>query len=471
MSAKKLFHEQVADKLIAQLEAGVAPWQKPWTPGESSASLPVNAITGKRYHGANVLQLLAQGHDDPRWCTYRQAAEAGAQVRAGEHGTTVQYLKFTQEQTKRDEQGRPVLDAEGKPVKEQVRLERPRCFHASVFNAQQIDGLPPLPPLAPSPEQQWSAVERAEHILAASGAQIKHGQQDRAYYRPGTDTIHLPDQSRFPEASGYYATALHELGHWTGHESRLDRPLTNPYGSEGYAKEELRAEIASMIVGETVGIGHDPQGHAAYVDYWVKALRDDPMEIVRAAGDAEKISTYVMAFEQQQVQTQEPVQDQGQEWLTESLMPDQVLRHERQIILGTDSGTYYTGADIEPWTDDAGDAQVFANPIEAWQAAIALQAQQAAYLEDTAVELHLRDTDNPRSGRLAVSLADDNNRPKLAAQWQANFGERLPTDLARSQETLTPTTQARPRPTLTTRTRCNPTAGCLARWRRGPLTR
>jgi putative DNA primase/helicase len=142
---------------------------------------------------------------------------------------------------------------------------------------------------------------------------IQHGGQNRAFYRLRTDSIHLPDKGQFPSADNYYAIALHELGHWTGHPSRLGRDLAHPFGSEGYAKEELRAEIASMILGDELGIGHDPGQHAAYVGTWINVLRDDPLEIFRAAADAEKIHGYVLALEQQQVQEQTSQQAQTQD--------------------------------------------------------------------------------------------------------------------------------------------------------------
>jgi len=303
---KKAFHEQVAEKLIEQLRQGTAPWQRPWEAGEAASLLPINPTTGKRYRGINAIQLLSQGRIDQRWLTYKQAAAAGAQVRKGEHGTAIQYWKFSEEQTRTDESGKPVLDAQGQPVKAEVRLERPRVFFATVFNAEQIDGLPPMQ----RKEQTWDAVERAEAILLASGAVIQHGGQNRAFYRLRTDSIHLPDKGQFPSADNYYAIALHELGHWTGHPSRLGRDLAHPFGSEGYAKEELRAEIASMILGDELGIGHDPGQHAAYVGTWINVLRDDPLEIFRAAADAEKIHGYVLALEQQQVQEQSSQQAQ-----------------------------------------------------------------------------------------------------------------------------------------------------------------
>ena len=298
--SKPSFSELVAEKLIKQLEEGTAPWQRPWNPGESGAFLPYNPVTGNRYKGINSIYLLSQNYDDQRWMTYKQATEAGAQVRKGEKGTGVQYWKFTEEHIEKDGDGKPVLDGEGNPVKVVVQLERPRGFFATVFNGEQIDGLPPIQ----KQEHTWNPIERAEGILTASGADIHHNGGSRAFYRPLTDSIHLPDKGQFPTAENYYGTALHELGHWSGHKDRLNRDLVHPFGSEGYAKEELRAEIASMILGDELGIGHDPSQHAAYVGSWIKALKNDPMEIFRAAADAEKIQNYVLAFEQKQVQEQ-----------------------------------------------------------------------------------------------------------------------------------------------------------------------
>lgn len=295
---KKLFHEQVAEKLIEQLKQGTAPWQKPWKSGDAGSPMPRNPITGKRYKGINAIQLMSQERIDPRWMTYKQAIAQGAQVRKGEKGTLIQYWKFTDEQVKKDINGVPLLDQNGKPVKHEVKLERPRLFFATVFNAEQIDGLPQT-----TPEQKtWCDVARAESILASSGAVIQHGEINRAFYRSSTDTIHLPRQSEFLSAENYYATALHELGHWTGHASRLNRDIAHPFGSEGYAKEELRAEISSMILGDELGIGYDPGQHLAYVASWIKVLQNDPLELFRAAADAEKIQAYVLSLEQERIQ-------------------------------------------------------------------------------------------------------------------------------------------------------------------------
>ena len=306
MEQKKPFHEIVAEKLIDQLKDGTAPWQKQLEPGEPNSFLPMNPATGKRYKGINAIHLMAQGHrlslSDSRWMTYKQAAAMGAQVREREKGTLVQYWRFSEEQDKFDDNGKPVLDGKGHSVKENVMFERPRVFFATVFNGEQIDDLPQVQ----QKTQTWQTNGRAENILSAFDATvIHHGENNRAFYQSGTDRIHLPDKGQFPSDGHYHATALYELGHWTGHQSRLNRDLSHPFGSEGYAKEELCAEIASMILGDALGIGHDPKQHTTYVGSWIKILQDDPLEIIRASSKAEKIHDFVLSFEQKQVQSQD----------------------------------------------------------------------------------------------------------------------------------------------------------------------
>ncbi len=292
------YHEKVAAKLISLLERNLAPWQKQWKPGEKNFGLPHNPVSGTRYKGANMVLLAAEaiekGYQDPRWLTFKQAQQIGARVNAGEKGTRVEYWKFEERRRLLDEDGQPVRDKDGNPVLETIeKLRRPKMFAAVVFNAEQIRDMPALEEKAVT----WSPDERAESILKNSGAKIFHDQADRAFYRQGTDTIHLPDQSQFDSVEAYYAVALHELSHWTGEKSRLDRDLTNPFGSIGYAKEELRAEISSFMLGEELRIGHDPENHAAYVKSWIKILQDDPKELFRASAAAEKIMDYVLGFE------------------------------------------------------------------------------------------------------------------------------------------------------------------------------
>lgn len=294
----KALHVQVAEKLIEQLKAGTAPWQKPWTSDNLPAfELPYNAVTGNRYKGINTFSLLAGGYEDPRWMTFNQASANEWKVRKGEKASVIQFVKATDLVTKRDEQGKPVLNAEGKPVKVMVKLDRPIITTAWVFNAAQVDGISALqkPNIK---ELGWDPVERAEKLIAGSGAEILHKAGDRAFYSPFRDKITMPLREQFSAPDKYYATLLHELGHWTGHKDRLDRSIMNKFGTEAYAREELRAEIASLLIGQELRIGHDPGQHTAYVDSWIKVLQDTPFEIHAAAADAEKIFNYLTGLEQ-----------------------------------------------------------------------------------------------------------------------------------------------------------------------------
>lgn len=289
---KMPYHQVVANQIIESLKAGTAPWLKPWEPGTGNGHVPYNPVTGKRYRGINALYLMLNQSDDNRWLTYKQAQSMDAQIRKGEKGTTIQYWKFHDERVKQDDAGNPVLDEQGNSLKVHVNLERPKVFFATVFHASQIDNMPALI----TKEPDWSLIERAEKLLHNSGATIVNSEADRAFYRLSTDSIHLPPKEQFKSAANYYATALHELGHWSGHPSRLDRDLGHPFGSDAYAKEELRAEIASMLLGAELGIGHDPSQHTAYIKSWIRVLEDEPLEIFRASADAEKIVNHLCSL-------------------------------------------------------------------------------------------------------------------------------------------------------------------------------
>jgi len=300
---KKEYVEELSARLIEQIKSNTAPWQKPWKPGEINTALPRNVITGKPYRGMNLINLMSkayvQGYDDPRWLSAKQGNDKfDAYVRKGEKGTLIHYWKFTDERQKKDENGKPVIDENGKPVKEVVRLDRPQVFFSVVFNAQQFEGMPPIEKTI-KPIEEWERHQLAENILNNSGVPIRNVNGDRAYYNVSTDQITMPERSQFDSSDKYYATALHELGHATGHPSRLKRDLTGGFGSENYAKEELRAEIASMMLGQELQIGHDPSQHVAYLQSWVKVLEEDPKEIFRATRDADKIMDYVLELNRQ----------------------------------------------------------------------------------------------------------------------------------------------------------------------------
>ena len=295
------YHAAFATKVKDQIEQGVAPWQKPWKPGERR--LPENIQSGRSYRGGNSVYLsvtqTAKGYSDNRWATYKQIKDMGGQVRKGEKATHVLFYKFDDE---RKEQPPGAVDTpapspDGPAERERTRPPMVRCY--AVFNVEQADGLTlERRDEDRDTEPEWKAHQTAERVIQESGVPVRHERGDRAYYNLQTDKVTLPEREQFATANGYYQTALHELGHATGHPARMDRDtLTQGVGSFGsteYAREELRAEMSAMMTGERVGIGHDGSRGAAYVEGWLKALEQDPKEIYKAAADAQKISDYLM---------------------------------------------------------------------------------------------------------------------------------------------------------------------------------
>jgi antirestriction protein ArdC len=326
---KRDFRQEVTDSIIRMLEEGVAPWQKPW----EAAGAPLNPTTGNTYRGGNAIYLMAtgirRGFDDPRWMTYRQAAQNGWQVRQGEKGTQIEFWEAKPASPKARE------DAEGADKEPERRLIH-RVY--TVFNAKQIEGVPAYTPRRHSP---FEIARAGEQILTNSGARIHHDQADRAFYSPSSDSIHLPPKEAFRNAPGYYGTALHELAHWTGHRSRLNRStLTDTYqfGDINYAREELRAELASVFLAAERGIPHDPASHAAYVGSWIKALREDKNEIFRAAHDASAAADYLLSLEREKsvAESLEASPDSVQTEQQQSELEGEASRHggERLDVTG-----------------------------------------------------------------------------------------------------------------------------------------
>jgi antirestriction protein ArdC len=285
------------------LERGVAPWQKPWAPGASSLGIPFNPTSERAYRGGNAIHLMAtsllRNYEDPRWMTYKQASDNGWQVRRGEKGTQIEYWEAKEASDKTQPSPSDGLGDTSTANSNNASAGKSRFVHRvyTVFNGQQMDGIPAH---APKQHTTFDAVHAGEQILNNSGANIAHDQADRAFYSRSQDSIHLPPKDAFKDAAGYYGTALHELAHWTGHPSRLDRStLTASYrfGDVNYAKEELRAELASVFLAAQRGIPHDPEQHAAYVNSWVGALKRDKNEIFRAAHDASKATDFILALE------------------------------------------------------------------------------------------------------------------------------------------------------------------------------
>jgi len=219
-------YQEVTDQIIAALEAGTPPWRRPWDPDKAGGpAMPRNAATGHGYRGINVLTLgmspLAFTSGDPRWATYKQSEERGWQVRKGEHGTVGFF--FRRLEVRDDKRSDDDEDA----VR---RIPLLRAF--TLFHASQIDCIPDyVPPTIE--EAPWRAPEAAEIILANSGAVVRYG-GERAFYSPATDHIQMPPRGAFAAAEGFCGTLIHELGHWSGAESRLNRDLRNRFGSHDY---------------------------------------------------------------------------------------------------------------------------------------------------------------------------------------------------------------------------------------------
>ncbi|MDR1844958.1 MAG: ssDNA-binding domain-containing protein [Citrobacter amalonaticus] len=277
-------YQTVTDSIIKALESGVKPWQCPWKRNGQISGIPSNYTTGDTYSGINIMLLwcsaVQQGFQDSRWMTYNQAKSAGAQVRKGERGTMAIFYKTLEKE--RD-------DGEVEHI--------PMLKHFIVFNAQQIDGLP-LDGSDTQPEQPagniFDPLPQVETFFKRSGAKItERGQQ--AFFRPATDEIYLPERHLFGRAEDFYATGLHELVHWSGHKTRLIRDMTGRFGSEGYAAEELVAELGSAFLMADMGISGNVQ-HASYIASWLKKLRDEKRYIFRAASAASKAHRYLMSL-------------------------------------------------------------------------------------------------------------------------------------------------------------------------------
>lgn len=310
------YRKAVTERLIGMLESGTAPWQKPWDAGIAAMNRPHN-FNGRPYHGVNALMLwctaIDKGYEDPRWLTFKQVNKLGGHVNKGEKAQIVEYWQWEKE-VENPETGE----------KEKVPLEHPKVYRAAVFNADQCTGLPKLRRQA----QQWTPVERAENIIAANGVPVTHNTDGSAFYSPGGDFICLPPRESFATVDAYYSTLLHEVGHSTGHPARLNREFGGQFGSEGYAREELRAELASTFLCGELGIattGSDEQ-HAAYVKSWVSALKNDYNEIFRAAVDAEKICNYLYEREKEYLQLKEQgIEPQVKQAAAEIINDEQVL--------------------------------------------------------------------------------------------------------------------------------------------------
>jgi antirestriction protein ArdC len=285
-SETRPLYDRVTDAIIADLDRGIRPWMKPWNAGPLAGpvSRPLRHA-GEPYRGINVLLLWAEasarGYVTPTWMTFRQALELGAHVRKGEHGATVVYANSIS-RTETDERG------------EDHDRSIPFLKAYTVFNVEQIEGLPERflsPPPKLGPDQRIAA---AEVFFGRTGAEVRHGGAE-AYFSVRSDHIQMPLFECFDDPEAYYASLAHEAVHWTGHPRRLDRDLlSNAAGTAGYAHEELVAELGSAFLCADLDLALEPRDdHAPYLAVWLDVLGRDRRAIFTAAAKAQRACEFL----------------------------------------------------------------------------------------------------------------------------------------------------------------------------------
>jgi antirestriction protein ArdC len=289
-SSRPSIYQTVTDRIISSLKTGVIPWEKPWkAPRLMGGPFPRNFHTGKPYRGINVLLLWSSPHGSPFWLTFRQAQELKGTVRKGEKGTPIVFFKQLPEHAKKDDES----------AGEDERTPFILC-HYTVFNVEQCDGL-----VLPQIEQPTTTCEIDEDEICESivtgwekrpSLHLTSTTEYRAYYRPATDSVHIPARFRFVDAPHYYSTLFHELVHSTGHESRLNRTFGDHFGDELYSKEELVAEMGAAFLCAVAGIAneHTDRNTTAYIQNWIAKLEADNRLIVHAAANAQRAADCIL---------------------------------------------------------------------------------------------------------------------------------------------------------------------------------
>lgn len=288
----------IVEKLIEQMEQGYAPTRAAWC--QAATGRPYNPISDAFYKGGNRLRLMIaaqeQGFSDTRWMTFQQATENNYRIAGGAKGVLLEKWIFYRDVERIGEDGEPVIGEDGKPEMVKEKLDHPKVHYFRVFNGEQVIGLPKLEPKILA-EDYFSRT--AEAFEKSSKCPIFYEQQDRAYYSPTEDKIHLPPKEAFKNNETRLSVLLHEMAHSTGHEARLNRPLGHKFGSVEYAKEELNAELSSVFLETQLNIAMDADSemlkdHANYVKSWISILKDNPNELFIACAHAEGITDYLM---------------------------------------------------------------------------------------------------------------------------------------------------------------------------------
>ena len=287
---KPNLYDEVTTRIIAELEAGRVPWVQPWGTPDAKAgiALPKNAHTGQNYSGINILILwhyvVRAGFTTQTWLTFRQAQEMGGHVMKGERGITACHADTFIPKAERERAEKDGNDPE--------RVSFLKWF--TLFNVEQCEGLPKDVYAGASPLPEAEIIPHAERVIKATDADFRVGGA-KAFYVPNQDFIRVPPQPAFFEQINYYRTCFHELGHWTGHESRLKRDLSHSFGSKPYAREELVAEMTSAFICASLNITPTVR-HTDYIGSWLEVLKEDNRAIFRAASQASKAANLILAF-------------------------------------------------------------------------------------------------------------------------------------------------------------------------------
>ena len=286
-------YEAITNQIISAIDAGAGKVQLPWHRKGASIMRPVNIASKNAYRGVNTVALWAAadafGYDHGLWGTYRQWQERGAQVRKSEKSSLIVFYKeFDRDDASNDEQSGD------------DRQRRYMAKASYVFNVAQVDGY--VSEETATPEVQIDPIEAAEDLIAATGAQIRIGGEE-AYFAPKADYIAMPSQHHFigtetsTATEGWYSVLLHELTHWSGHESRLARQYGERFGDDAYAMEELVAELGAAFLCGDLGITVEPRpDHAAYIDHWLRIMKGDRKAIFTAASAANKAAEYLKSL-------------------------------------------------------------------------------------------------------------------------------------------------------------------------------
>jgi antirestriction protein ArdC len=285
-------YSRITNRIIAQLESGTIPWQQPWN-AEHAAGRITRPLrhNGTPYRGINVLNLWCEaterGYSNPYWMTYNQAQELSGQVRKGEKSALIVFASKLS-RTEANDKG------------EEVERDIPFLKGYAVFNVEQIDNLP-AHFYEIANQSKLDVIERdaaADAFLSSIPADVRHG-GDRAFYAIHPDYIQLPPFETFRDAAAYYETRAHETIHWTRHETRLNREFGRKrWGDEGYAAEELVAELGSAYLSADLGLRPEiREDHAAYIENWLKVLRNDKRAIFTAAAHAERATDLLNSYQ------------------------------------------------------------------------------------------------------------------------------------------------------------------------------